>query len=126
MTANASTGQRVLGLFAKRPEPGRVKTRLAEAMTPEKAAEVAHAFLLDSLQRLGAFPAHRVLAFEPAGAISYFEEMTAGRFFLRPQCTGDLGRRMAAFFEEQFQTGASKVLLVGADSPTLPLSYLEL
>jgi rSAM/selenodomain-associated transferase 1 len=41
-----------------------------------------------------------------------------------PQVEGDLGQRMAAFFSAQFQAGAAKVVLVGTDSPTLPLSFI--
>ena len=38
---------RTLGVFAKEPTPGRVKTRLAAATSPEWAAQVAEACLLD-------------------------------------------------------------------------------
>ena len=41
----------VLGLFAKAPRPGQVKTRLAADSSPEWAARVAEAFLLDLVQR---------------------------------------------------------------------------
>src|SRR5436190_18986949 len=46
---DAGTGRKVLGVFAKYPEPGRVKTRLAAATSPAWAAQVAEALLLDCL-----------------------------------------------------------------------------
>jgi glycosyltransferase A (GT-A) superfamily protein (DUF2064 family) len=42
---------RVLGIFAKQPVPGQVKTRLAEQTSAEWAASVGAAFLLDTVER---------------------------------------------------------------------------
>src|SRR5262249_5819617 len=120
-----STPARTLGVFAKRPAPGAVKTRLAAETSPEWAAAVAAAFLHDVLGRLAAVEARRVLAFAPPDALPYFAEAARGRFSLTPQGDGDLGRRMAAFFQEQFAAGADRVVLVGTDSPTLPAARVE-
>lgn len=114
----------VLGLFAKRPDPGRVKTRLAAATSTAFAARVAEAFLLDGLDRLTTVAAGRVLAFTPPDARDYFVGVAGDRFEVLPQVEGDLGPRMAAFFSGQFQAGAAKVVLVGTDSPTVPLSFI--
>ena len=97
---------RVLGLFAKQPVAGSVKTRLAAASSAEWAARVAEAFLYDTLDRLAAVQAQRVLAFAPAGAEPYFAEIVRGRFDLVAQGEGDLGRRMARFFTDRLATGA--------------------
>jgi rSAM/selenodomain-associated transferase 1 len=102
-----------------------VKTRLAAATSADWAARVATAFVLDTVERLAHVEAARVLAFTPPTARSYFAEISQGRFRLTPQADGDLGRRMAAFFDEQFRTGAAAVVLVGADSPTLPLPFIR-
>src|SRR5437773_1303468 len=117
--------ERVLGVFAKQPLPGEVKTRLAFETSPGWAARVAVAFLFDTVQRLSAVDARRVLAFAPAGAKPYFAELVQGRFALLPQVDGDLGQRMAAFFSAQVQAGAEAVVLVGTDSPTLPPAFIE-
>jgi rSAM/selenodomain-associated transferase 1 len=116
---------RTLGLFAKRPTPGAVKTRLAAESSAEWAAAVAAAFLHDVLDRLATVEGRRVLAFAPPEARPYFAEAVRGRFELTPQTDGDLGRRMAAFFQEQLTAGADRVVLVGTDSPTLPVSLIE-
>ena len=63
MTNATERASRVLGLFAKRPTPGEVKTRLAAATSPDWAAAVASAFLHDSIDRLAAVDARRVLAY---------------------------------------------------------------
>src|SRR5437867_1280182 len=75
---------RVLGLFAKEPRPGQVKTRLAAATSPEWAASVAEAFLRDVVQRLTNVAVRRVLAFAPATAHAYFAELVQGQFALTP------------------------------------------
>jgi uncharacterized protein len=116
---------RVLGLFAKWPRPDRVKTRLAAETSPEWAARVAQAFLADLVQRLAAVDAQRVLAFTPPEAAEEFAEVVQGRFALSAQAEGDLGQRMAAFFADQFQSGAGRVVLLGTDSPTVPTAWVE-
>jgi rSAM/selenodomain-associated transferase 1 len=116
--------RRVLGLFAKRPEPGLVKTRLAASTSPAWAAQVAAAFLADTLESLADVEARRVLAFAPAGAHDFFAEIVAGRFELIPQSEGDLGQRMARFFAAQFDAGADAAVLLGTDSPTLPIAHV--
>jgi rSAM/selenodomain-associated transferase 1 len=116
--------QRVLGLFAKWPAPGAVKTRLAGA-DPAWGAHVGRAFLLDSLARLGWVAARRILAFAPAEAREDFAALAADRFHLAAQGDGDLGQRMARFVGERLAEGARAVVLVGADSPTLPVAFIE-
>jgi len=118
------TQTRVLGLFAKLPEAGRVKTRLAAATSPEWAAEVARACLLDMIQRLAEVPAHRVLAYTPTDARPYFDAVAGPGFSLVPQAEGDLGKRMHTFFSQQLAQGAEPVVLLGTDSPTLPIGYI--
>jgi rSAM/selenodomain-associated transferase 1 len=121
----ADAATRTLGLFAKQPLPGQVKTRLAAGSSPAWAAGVAEAFLHDLLERLAGVEARRVLAFSPPAAEVYFQSLVQNRFLLRPQGDGDLGQRMARFFAEQLQAGAQAVVLVGTDSPTLPLPFID-
>jgi rSAM/selenodomain-associated transferase 1 len=116
---------RVLGLFAKWPSAGLVKTRLAAVGGPDWCARAARVFLLDALQRLSVVNAQRILVFGPPEREADFAPLAAGRFALTPQGDGDLGRRMAAFIQQQTAAGAGAVVLVGADSPTLPVEYVE-
>jgi rSAM/selenodomain-associated transferase 1 len=116
---------RVLGLFAKWPEPGRVKTRLAAVTSPAFAADVAFAFLRDTVERFAAVSARRVLAFAPPDAGPRFAEVVRERFALVPQADGDLGRRLASFIAGEVTAGAESVVVVGCDSPTLPPAYVE-
>lgn len=116
---------RVLGLFAKQPVAGQVKTRLASATSPAWAARVAAAFLYDAVERLAHISARRVLAFAPDDAASAFADAVGDRFTLVPQGAGDLGQRIARFFTAQVEAGAPATVLLGTDSPTVPLDYVE-
>jgi rSAM/selenodomain-associated transferase 1 len=119
MTATART----LGVLAKRPIPGAVKTRLAAETSAAWAARVAEAFLLDALERLAHIDAHRVLAYTPRDSEDYFADLVNGRYALTPQPEGDLGRRLAQLSE--VASSAAGVVLVGTDSPTLPPEFVE-
>jgi rSAM/selenodomain-associated transferase 1 len=125
----ATTGEtgrrgRVLGLFAKWPAAGAVKTRL-RGSEPDWGARVAEAFLLDTIARLANVNAQRVLAFTPRQRRAEFAAVVAGRFILVPQEEGDLGRRLGAFVDQQINAGGGSIVLVGTDSPTLPVAYVD-
>ncbi|MGW2820090.1 TIGR04282 family arsenosugar biosynthesis glycosyltransferase [Streptomyces sp. NPDC001443] len=96
-------------VIAKEPLPGRVKTRLTPPFTPQEAARLAEAALVDTLRTVAAAPARRrVLVLEgrpgpwlPPG------------FDVVPQCAGGLDERLAAAFAGC--TGPA--LLIGMDTP---------
>jgi glycosyltransferase A (GT-A) superfamily protein (DUF2064 family) len=104
-------------VLAKAPVPGRVKTRLTPACTPEQAARLAAAALSDTLRALGQVPAgRRVLVLDGA----------PGRWLppgweVVPQCGGDLDARLAAAFAEAADgsPAGTPALLVGMDTPQL-------
>jgi rSAM/selenodomain-associated transferase 1 len=114
------SAKRVLALFAKWPQPGATKTRLGD-----RGAEVARAFLLDSVERFARIDAHRVLAFAPPDAEKEFADLVQGRFHLVPQKPGDLGQRLCGFLQDQLRVGVESVVFLGTDSPTLPREYVD-
>ncbi len=115
--------QRTLGLMAKQPVPGRVKQRLATVTSPEWAAQVYEAILLDQLDRLQTLAVRRVLVYDPPEARDYFAQIAGDRYQLTPQAGSDLGARMRAFFEAEFAAGMRAAVLIGTDSPTLPEAF---
>ncbi len=119
----------VLGLFGKKPEPGRVKTRLASAFGPEFAAEAHEAMLFDTIElwafdRVLAPGGRRVFVFAPDDAGPWFDSRVPASFALQAQTGGDLGQRMKNFFAGEFEDGAAKVVLIGSDSPTLDPTHV--
>ncbi len=112
----------MLGIFAKQPIAGQVKTRLARDTSAEFALRVAEACLHDSLDRLAAVQATRVIVYAPPSWSTYFWR---DGFEAVPQGDGDLGARLQRFFAVARSRGYQHVVVVGSDSPTLPSVYLE-
>lgn len=116
----------VLGFFGKKPERGRVKTRLAAALGAEFARQAYEAMLFDILE----FWAHEVpsgrlvLVYDPPDAGPWFDRFVPPRLALQPQVEGSLGERLRGFFEGEISDGASKVVVLGTDSPTLDPSFV--
>ena len=119
----------VLGIFAKHPVPGRVKTRLAARLGADGAAEAHAAMLLDLLDLWGgerylAPGGRRVVVFDPPDAASWFDAHAPAGFALQPQEGPDLGARMANFLSAELAEGADRVVVIGSDSPTLDPSHV--
>lgn len=104
-----------LGIFAKAPVAGQVKTRLSPPLTPHECAEFQRLALLDTVATLAEFAP--VLFY--SGDEGFFRE-TFPALPRVPQGAGDLGVRMARAFRELFALGATRAALVGSDSPDLP------
>lgn len=98
-------------VIAKEPLPGCAKTRLTPPCSPEQAAKLAKASLLDTLDVVARTPAaRRVLVFAGDG-----HAWRPPGFELIQQRGKELGERLAAAFEDI----ASPALLVGMDTPQL-------
>ena len=113
------------GVFAKRPEPGAVKTRLVGELTAEAAARLQAGMLEDTVARLraGADRWRAVLAFAPQTERAWFAEHY-GDLELVPQRGDDLGERMARFFDDAF-CSAARVVMTGSDQPLLGVEALD-
>src|SRR6266700_2520981 len=110
----------ILGVFAKYPRSGQVKTRLAAATSPDFAAQVANAMLRDTLDRLAGIEAERWLAYAPADAGAAMTEIARDRYRLTLQGDGDLGQRLDRFYRQHLRSGTQRIVVIGSDSPTLP------
>ncbi|PAP76772.1 TIGR04282 family arsenosugar biosynthesis glycosyltransferase [Rubrivirga marina] len=109
-------------VFAKVPEPGRVKTRLCPPLTPEEAAGLYEAFLRDALDRyarLGAEAAGPAVRLYLAGPDD-LDGVPSGVGTFRQRGDG-LGERMLRAFVETFAAGHDRAVVVGTDHPTLPV-----
>ncbi len=116
----------VLGVFAKYWAAGDVKTRLAATIGAQSAANFYRACLFTTLARLQHVGDHRVLAISPPERLPDFASVAPQTWRIVPQAPGDLGHRMHCFFREEFASGATRIVLIGSDSPTVPRSYLRL
>ncbi len=113
----------MIGVMSRRPEPGRVKTRLIPALGPEGACRV-HEHLLDetlAVVRDSQLPAR--LFFTGNGELPRrLAGQWAGRVLA--QSSGGLGQRMEAALMRMHEQ-AGRVVLVGSDCPVLTPAYLH-
>ena len=101
-------------LFARRPDPGAVKTRLARKIGDREAAAIYRAMLIDSIETLKAAGRPFAVAFTPPDAAPYFKELAAGRKNF-PQEGNDLGEKMSRAFLSRFREGYKRVIVIGSD-----------
>lgn len=124
MTARGS-GPFAVVVVTKSPRSGHVKTRLCPPLAPADAASLHDAFLRDTVDRVRLLADVDVaVAYSPAKDRPLFEAMFAGTILL-PQRHGDLGMRLAAIFETLCAREFRGVIAIGADTPTLPLSFVR-
>ena len=115
-----------LVIFAKAPVVGQVKTRLCPPLSPAEAAELACCFLFDTVARAVTLPGMRVyLAFTPPESEHIFRALLPFPVEYVPQRGDSLGEREVNIFIDLLQHGASRVVLMGSDIPTLPIAYVQ-
>jgi uncharacterized protein len=113
-------------LFAKAPHPGQVKTRLVPPLTFKEAAELYTTWacqtyvtaqkLRPEVQLSIAYQAH------PSFPTPSWIDSAAPYFFQSP---GGLGERLVQAFSLAFQRGSQAVVVIGTDSPGLPVNFLK-
>lgn len=108
-----------LGIFAREPQPGKVKTRLCPPLSFAEAAQVYHLALRQTVTTLA--PLQPLLFY--SGDRAYFVENFPG-IPLLPQGEGDLGERMAQALGALHAHAGDRALLVGSDAPDLPLPLI--
>jgi len=109
-----------LVVFVKHPTPGAVKTRLVPVLGAETAARLYRALVEHVLEATS--PARgeyeRLVFFDPQQAIAAMRRWLVGAQ-LRHQAGEDLGARLADAFARAFARGATRVAVIGSDTPSL-------
>ena len=115
-----------LTVFAKQPMPNRVKTRLVPPLSPEQAATLYTAFLTDWCEALTELAdVDIVIAYTPREAQPDLQALIGDNATYIPQTGDDLGERLVFATRWAAEQGYTKILIVGSDSPTLPISYIS-
>jgi rSAM/selenodomain-associated transferase 1 len=113
--AMRTTKQGTVLVFLKNPEPGKVKTRLAAALGPERAAQLYRQWIGLVLEKLQPIRQQaKVIGFFVGGPEVYFREWHHLADDWWPQPQGDLGDRLEAGFALAHQA-EGPVLAVGTD-----------
>lgn len=113
----------ILGIFAKQPIEGSVKTRLGKQIGMPAATDLYESFLRDLIGRVDHIGDARVIGFAPdtASSQNWFGQFPDYELWAQPDSS--LGERIQSFFTH-FGAADVRVILIGSDSPSIPASYL--
>ncbi|NOR14766.1 MAG: DUF2064 domain-containing protein [Candidatus Aminicenantes bacterium] len=115
-------------IFTRLPEPGTVKTRLIPALGEKGAAQAHREMTAQTLGVARALFAKNIRCIEvcvAGGDDSALSGWLGNDLKYTRQTGRDLGERMAAAFQRNFQAGYHRIVLVGTDCPQLGLIHLE-
>ncbi len=112
-------------VFAKAPQPGRVKTRLIPALGAEGAARLAERLLDHALEQVRAAGVGPVeLCMSPKPGSPEWASILLPDIATSDQGEGDLGSRMARAAQRCIDAGEA-ALLIGTDCPGLDAEHLR-
>ncbi len=112
-------------VMAKRPHPGKTKTRLTPTMSPEDAAELYEAMLLDTISILAIREdCTPIIAVDETESSQWFSQAAPGVAQLF-QGEGALGDRLNRVMTNAFELGFTRVFAINSDGPDLPQSHLD-
>ncbi|MEO5892325.1 MAG: TIGR04282 family arsenosugar biosynthesis glycosyltransferase [Ferruginibacter sp.] len=102
-------------IFAKNPEMGKVKTRLAATIGNEAALAVYHQLLLHTVSATEYLPVDKFVFYSD---FIQEEDVWTTEYYLKELQQGiDLGERMKNAFASIFQKGYEKIAIIGTDCP---------
>jgi rSAM/selenodomain-associated transferase 1 len=115
-----------IAVFARWPEPGRVKTRLSPALPHDLACRLFGAMLEDaSIAAAGSDADQRLLYWADAPAEGSATPPGGAALEVRRQNGGDLGERLARAFDELLPGPGDRAVVIGADCPDLDAAFIE-
>jgi rSAM/selenodomain-associated transferase 1 len=109
-------------IFTRYPEPGKAKTRLIPALGPRGAADLQRQMTETTISTARSFSSENGTGLEvcyEGGNPSLMRDWLGQDLSFRPQGPGDLGKKMTRAFAEAFAAGSKRVMIIGADCPTL-------
>jgi rSAM/selenodomain-associated transferase 1 len=119
--------QNLVIMFAKHPEPGRVKTRLAAELGDAEAVRVYRActeLVIAAVARGGINEYAVAIACWPPEKINEMRQWLGPDARIITQQGHDLGSRMHHAFTEGFAGGHKKISIIGADCPAVTRELL--
>jgi rSAM/selenodomain-associated transferase 1 len=109
-------------VYGREPIAGRVKTRLADAVGEQKAADVYGELLDHTLHQASESGLQAILSLSSTPSEDWAQSI---RLPWETQCEGDLGERLAATFELRFSEGRSHVVVIGSDCPGITANHIR-
>lgn len=115
-----------LVVMMKIPIAGQVKTRLAAQIGKKDATKLYRCFIHDTFSCVSLLKDIDIIAaYTPRNLISRAKRLAPSGVIVIPQKGRDLGERIQNIFSHLFSIGYKKVAIIGADSPDLPIEYIE-
>lgn len=122
----AKAHDNALILFARDPVLGRVKTRLSPFLEEETILKLYTCFLQDSLEKIRQVEnADRFVGVAPSNESGFFTGTLGSDIRLFVQEGEGLGDKMRRAIQDRFREGYKRVVIIGSDSPSLPVSYIH-
>ena len=115
-------------IFARLPELGQVKTRLAHTIGAAAALAVYHELLDRTRAAAAGFGGQKTVWLAQPTAAPLTSESVAAHwpdYAWQPQPPGDLGGKMQAAFAQTFAAGAAAAVIIGTDCPGLRSEHLN-
>ncbi|MCA9039605.1 MAG: TIGR04283 family arsenosugar biosynthesis glycosyltransferase [Planctomycetaceae bacterium] len=105
-------------LFARYPEPGKTKTRLHSAFTPEEATDIYRSLLNHTLELVRQFSRNRgcrVTLYFTGGNADKMRSLVGKDIPLMPQVGESLGDRLVQSINAASDAGAERIVVIGTD-----------
>ncbi|MBC8413774.1 TIGR04282 family arsenosugar biosynthesis glycosyltransferase [bacterium] len=120
--------KKALITFVKAPIDGLVKTRLQADLPKGRAVNIYKSFIKDSAsQCLQLKGVSRLLGCAPDSSHPFLKNIAKTYDFeMFDQRGRTLGDKIVNAFEDHFKKNYEAVVLIGSDSPTIPLEYIKL
>jgi rSAM/selenodomain-associated transferase 1 len=117
--------RQALAVAAKAPQRGAVKTRLHQVLSADDATELYCCFLQDTVALMRRVPsADLFISYTPEGSEGLFRPLICDGEHLILQRGENFGERLFYTLEDLFDRGYEAAMVMDADSPTLPSSYV--
>ncbi|PSB47483.1 hypothetical protein C7B67_19015 [filamentous cyanobacterium Phorm 6] len=114
-------------VFTRYPEPGITKTRLIPVLGKAGAANLHRLMAQRTIARALSLQNSRQLSVEihhTGDSQQQMQDWLGTDLIYQNQIDGDLGARMAAAFQNSFDSGVDKVAIIGTDCPDLKAEIL--
>ena len=109
-------------IFIKNPIKGNVKTRLAKDLGDDGAMKVYKKLLTHTREVVEQVESTRFLFYKDE---ILDDDWNSSLFEKRVQADGDLGNKMKQAFQEVFNQGFTKVLIIGSDCPAISKEIID-
>ncbi|TAN60254.1 glycosyltransferase [bacterium] len=114
-----------VAIMLKYPVPGSVKTRLAPLLTPKQAAQFSICLIKDTFNNVRKLKGADIFAASyPSGLKKEVEALTGSGARHIDQRGDNLGERLCNVFDFLFSKGYLNVVVIGIDSPDMPVELI--